>query len=68
MRTMCLTTAAAPIAPFDENSFDIGISVRYAITPLIAVQTAYHYTDVASDFAFREYSRNRVSGGLSFTF
>jgi hypothetical protein len=63
-----LTTAAAPIAPFDENSFDIGISVRYAITPLIAVQTAYHYTDVASDFAFREYSRNRVSGGLSFTF
>ena len=63
-----LTTAAAPIAPFDENSFDIGISVRYAITPLITLQAAYHYTDVASDVAFREYSRNRVSGGLSFTF
>jgi hypothetical protein len=63
-----LTTATAPVAPFSENSFDIGVSARYAITPLIAVQASYHYTDIASDVAFREYSRNRVSGGLSFTF
>lgn len=63
-----LTNATAPVAPFSEDSFDIGVATRYAITPLIAVQAAYHYTDVSSDFAFREYSRNRISGGLSFTF
>jgi Putative beta-barrel porin 2 len=63
-----LNTATVPVAAFSEDSFDIGVGARYAITPLIAVQAAYHYTDVASDFVFREYSRNRVSGGLSFTF
>lgn len=63
-----LTTATVPIAPFTEDSFDIGVGVRYAITPLIAVQANYHYTDVTSDVAFREYSRNRISGGFSFTF
>lgn len=63
-----LTTATAPVAPFSEDSFDIGVAVRYAITPLIAVQASYHYTDITSAVAFREYSRNRISGGLSFTF
>src|SRR5262249_44565098 len=63
-----LTTALFPIAPFTEDTFDIGLALRYAITPLVGVQAAYHYTDVTSDNAFREYSRNRVSGGISFTF
>jgi opacity protein-like surface antigen len=67
-----LNTAAAatpaPIQPFSEDSFDVGLGVRYAITPLIGVQASYHYTDVTSDMAGREYSRNRFSGGVSFTF
>jgi Putative beta-barrel porin 2 len=63
-----LTGSAAPVAPFSEDSFDIGVALHYAITPLIGVQASYHYTDVTSDFALREYSRNRISGGLSFTF
>ena len=63
-----LATAVLPVVPFSEDSFDIGVALRYAITPLIAIQAAYHYTDVTSDVAFREYSRNRISGGLSFTF
>lgn len=62
------TNAAAPIMPFSEDTFDIGLGVRYAITPLLGVQAGYHYTDVASDSAFREYSRNRVDGGLSLKF
>jgi len=63
-----LTTALFPIAPFTEDTFDIGLALRYAITPLVGVQAAYHYTDVTSNNSFREYSRNRVSGGISFTF
>ena len=63
-----LTTALIPIMPFSEDTFDIGLALRYAITPLIGVQAAYHYTDIISDSAFREYSRNRISGGVSFTF
>jgi hypothetical protein len=53
---------------FTENSFDGNLSVRYAITPLIGVQAGYHFTDITSDLPFREYSRNRVSAGISLTF
>jgi hypothetical protein len=53
---------------FTENSFDGNLSVRYAITPLIGVQAGYHFTDITSDIQFREYSRNRVSAGISLTF
>jgi hypothetical protein len=63
-----LDIPSAPVPAFSDNTFDIGFSVRYAINSLIAVQAGYHYTDVTSDAAFREYSRNRLSGGLSITF
>jgi hypothetical protein len=53
---------------FTEDTFDGGLSVRYAITPLIGLQAGYHYTDIRSDNQFREYSRNRVSAGISVTF
>jgi hypothetical protein len=66
--SLTTTTGVAPVPAFSDDSFDIGLSVRYAITPLIAVQASYHYTDITSDVAFREYSRNRFSGGISFTF
>src|SRR5438477_8198132 len=54
--------------PFSENTFDGNLSVHYAITPLIGVQGGYHYTDINSDSALREYSRNRVFAGVSLTF
>lgn len=63
-----LTTSPAIGTPFSENTFDGGISLRYNITPLFAVQAGYHYTDVSSDLAGREYSRNRFFGGVSVTF
>lgn len=63
-----IAAAPAPILPFSEDSFDIGLGARYAITPLIGVQASYHYTDVTSDMSGRAYSRNRFSGGVSFTF
>jgi hypothetical protein len=63
-----LTNSTLAIPPFKDDTLDVGLSLRYAITPLIAVQAGYHYTDVISDTAIREYSRNRFSGGMSFTF
>ena len=53
---------------FSEDTFDTGFSFRFAINSLIGLQLGYHYTDVSSDSALREYSRNRVSGGVSVTF
>jgi hypothetical protein len=53
---------------FSEDTFDTGFSVRYAITNLIGAQAGYHYTDVSSGSAAREYSRNRVSAGVNVTF
>ena len=53
---------------FTENTFDTGFSIRWAITNLVGVQAGYHYTDVSSDAASREYSRNRVFGGVNVTF
>ena len=44
------------------------LQLHYAITPLIGVQAGYHYTDINSDLLAREYSRNRVSAGVSLTF
>jgi hypothetical protein len=53
---------------FIENTFDGNLSLHYAITPLIGVQAGYHYTNISSDIQFREYSRNRVSAGVSLSF
>jgi hypothetical protein len=62
-------TSGMVVTPaFTENTFDGNLSLRYAITPLIGVQGGYHYTDITSDSQFREYSRNRVSAGVSLTF
>ena len=54
---------------FTEDSFDISLSLRYAINRNWALDAGYHHTQVVSDEAlFREYSRNRVYGGFTFTF
>lgn len=63
-----LTSGPFILAPFSENTFDGGFTLRYGITGLLGVQASYHYTDVGSDTAGREYSRNRVSAGVNVTF
>jgi hypothetical protein len=62
-------TSGAVITPgFTQDTFDGGLSLQYAITPLIGVQAGYHYTDVSSDAALQGYSRNRVFAGVNLTF
>lgn len=59
----------ALIPGFNEDSFDISISARYAISRNWALDAGYHYTAVISDQRlFREYNRNRVYLGATFTF
>jgi hypothetical protein len=53
---------------FSDDSFDTDVSLRYGITRLLGVQAGYHFTNVTSDAALREYSRNRFFAGLNLTF
>ena len=63
-----LATAMMPSAPFTDDTFDAGVSVRYAINSMFSVSAGYHYSDINSDVATREYSRNRVFAGVGITF
>ena len=57
------------VSGFDEDAFDLALSVRYAINRNWAIDAGYHHTQVISDEAlFREFSRNRYYVGASFTF
>ncbi len=54
---------------FEEDSYDVLLSLRYAISRNWAIDVGYNHTEVVSDESlFREFSRNRVYGGVSFTF
>ncbi len=53
---------------FSEDSFDLALAVRYAITRNLAVELAYSHIEVTSDIDLREYSRNRYSAGVNFSF
>ena len=54
---------------FTENSVDLNLWGRYAINRNWAVDLGYNYTQVTSPEAVaREYTRNRVYGGVTFTF
>ena len=54
---------------FTENSIDTLLWARYAINRTWAVDLGYQHTQVFSNEAlFREYTRNRVYGGVTFTF
>ena len=53
---------------FTEQTFDLGFSLRYAITHIWGIQAGYDHTQDISDQFGREYSRNRYSGGLNLTF
>ncbi|MDQ3120821.1 MAG: outer membrane beta-barrel protein, partial [Verrucomicrobiota bacterium] len=54
---------------FAEASFDIAVTARYAINRNFALDVGYTHTEVISDSSFfREYSRNRIYAGATFTF
>ncbi len=54
---------------FTEDAFDIALSLRYAINRNFAIDAGYQHTEVISDESlFREFSRNRYYGGVTFTF
>ena len=63
-----LGSAMPPTPGFSEDTVDGNLSAHYAITPLFGVSAGYHYTNITSDNAFREYSRNRVFAGVNLTF
>ena len=57
------------IGSFTEDAFDISLAARYAINRNFAIDVGFQHTEVISDQAlFREFSRNRAYGGLTFTF
>ena len=59
----------ATVAAFTEDSFDISLGIRYAVTRNIALDAGYTHTEVVSDSRlFREYSRNRYYLGATFAF
>ncbi|MGI9087525.1 MAG: outer membrane beta-barrel protein [Chthoniobacterales bacterium] len=54
---------------FTEDSFELALWAKYAINRNFALDIGYDHTEVVSDTAlFREYARNRVYGGVTFTF
>jgi hypothetical protein len=62
-------SGAGFVAPgFTEESFDLSLSVRYAVTRYFGAEVGYGYTDVSSGISFREYSRNRYWAGLNVIF
>jgi hypothetical protein len=61
--------APSSISPsFNEDSIDMALSLRYAITRYLGIETGYNYTDILSDISGRGYSRNRVYLGGDFAF
>jgi hypothetical protein len=62
---------AGAVSPsFTQDSYDLGLSMRYAATRLLGLQVGYSHTEVTSDsgsFGGR-YSRNRVFAGLDLKF
>jgi hypothetical protein len=53
---------------FTQDSIDVGISLRYAITRMLRVQAGYHRTELTSGVGGQNYSRTSLFGGLNLTF
>ncbi len=53
----------------DQNSIDVALNLHYAMTRYLGIQAGYNYTQVfASGITQRDYSRNRIYGGIDFVF
>ena len=55
-------------ASFVEDTFNLSLGLSYSINRYFTANAGYTHTEVASDLMLRSYSRNGVSGGLSFNF
>ena len=53
---------------FTEDAFYVDLSLRYAVTRYLGVSAGYEHSEVSSGQAFRDYSRNRVYGGVNLAF
>jgi hypothetical protein len=53
---------------FTEDAFNIDLALRYAVTRYMGIQTGYDHSEVSSGTAGRDYSRNRVWGGINVAF
>ncbi len=62
-----INQGAFGLSDFNEDNFDIGLTVRYAINRNWAIDAGYEHTEVVSDDSFREFTRNRYWGGITFT-
>lgn len=64
------STFGGGVSPsFTQDSFSVGISLRYRINRLLVVQGGYDHTELTSGggFVAQEYSRNSVFAGLNLT-
>jgi opacity protein-like surface antigen len=52
----------------DEDVFNAYIGMSYRFSDFITATLSYNYTDSSSDFANRDYERNRISLGVSAEF
>ncbi len=62
------TTGIFGVPSFEEDAYDIGLGLRYVLTRNLALEAGYNHTEVVSDVALREYSRNRYFMGVTFAF
>ena len=53
---------------FVEDSIDVALSLRYAITRYLGVELGYNHTEILSDVSLRGYSRNRFFAGADLSF
>ena len=51
-----------------EDTLNLALTTRYAVTRYFALQASYNFTDVISGQALRGYTRNHISVGVDFKF
>lgn len=51
-----------------EDTLDLNFNISYGILPYLSLQAGYTFTEVWSDFQPDEYDRNRIYGGVTFSF
>lgn len=63
-----ILTPTALVPSFSEDSIDFGLGLRYEINRNFAAIAGYNHTEVLSEIALREYTRNRYFLGFNATF
>jgi Putative beta-barrel porin 2 len=54
---------------FTQDSIDVGLSLRYAITRMLRIQAGYHRTELTSSgVGGQNYSRSSIFAGVNLTF